>query len=552
MHLIGSNPIDAHPSDVYTTDEAEFGEWCRNHVKKRLAEDPSLKPAGAAAEVRRMRQARLAHRNIQELTDICGADRVRYHVCDVSDGAAVDRVIGQIMAGEQRIDLLVHAAGLNTSAMIAEKDFAEFRTIRDTKVRGYLNLKHALRDHPPAMWCNFGSLAAVTGQRGEADYTAANDFLVTTANTSTDEMTIGWTQWGEAGMVVRDSLTKAYYDDAQYYTMMSNAEGVDHFFRELGTARGSACSAYLGAAELRTFDRLYPGYLEFGADHRKLGFFLRRFTHREPDAVEFECPLSLDVDGYLRQHLVRGTPTLPGSFMAEMAAEAATVLAPELDVVGLRQLVFHKFVKVYPGRPPVPRKVTARIVERTPGGAVVAVRITSDLVAPNGVLLAADQLHFEAGVLLRNGFPAAPHWTPWPRADETSVFDPYYSAESPVALSESFVSTSDTRQHPRGRRARFAFDPGRHRATWARFRVPAMLFDGMVRLTALDATAVSVPTAIAGIDLYRRANDLDLSNLELATTAGKVVAVRADGTVVAAADGIEAAAIDRPLALANS
>jgi NAD(P)-dependent dehydrogenase (short-subunit alcohol dehydrogenase family) len=553
IHIIGSNPIHSYPAEAYTADDAEFVEWCRNHVRTRLAEDPALKPAVAAHEVRRIRHARLAHRNTQELTEICGPGRVRYSVCDVLDGAEVDRVVGEIMAGEQRIDLLIHAAGLNTSAMIAEKDFTEFRTIRDTKVRGYLNLKHALREHPPMTWCNFGSLAAVTGQRGEADYTSANDFLASAAWAATDELTIGWTQWGEAGMVVRDSLTKAYYDDAQYYTMMTNEEGAGHFFRELSTARQSACSAYLGVAELRTFDRLYPGYLEFGDDHGELGFFLRKFVRREPDSVEFECPLSVEVDGYLRHHLVRGTPTLPGSFMAEIAAEAAAVLVPELDVVGLRDLVFHKFVKVYPGTPAGPRKIAARTVERTADGAVVHVRITSDLVAPGGVLLAADQLHFEATVLLCNGFPVAPRWTPWPHTDEVDVPDPYYSAESPVALSDVFVSTSDARRNPRGLRTAFAIDAGRHRPALARFLLPAVLFDGMVRLTALDATAVSVPTSIAGIDLYQRANDLDLAELAVYESAGKVVAVRADGTVVAAADGIEAAVIGRvPLALANS
>ncbi|HEX9335262.1 MAG TPA: SDR family NAD(P)-dependent oxidoreductase, partial [Pseudonocardiaceae bacterium] len=144
MHILGSNPIHSYPVQVYAADDAEFGEWCRNYVKARLADEPSCKPAAAAHEVRRIRHARLAHRNIQELTDICGSGRVHYSVCDVSDGPTVDRVIGEIMAGEQRIDLLVHAAGLNTSAMIAEKDVTEFRTIRDTKVRGYLNLKRAL------------------------------------------------------------------------------------------------------------------------------------------------------------------------------------------------------------------------------------------------------------------------------------------------------------------------------------------------------------------------------------------------------------------------
>jgi hypothetical protein len=452
--------------------------------------------------------------------------------------------------------------------MIAEKDFTEFRTIRDTKVRGYLNLKRALRERPPVTWCNFGSLAAVTGQQGEADYTAGNDFLVSAATWATDidgadELTIGWTQWGETGMVVRDTLTKAYYDEAQYYTMMSNEEGAHHFFLELSPARRSSCSAYMGDAELRTFDRLYPGYLEFGDDQDRLGFFLRKFTRREPDRVEFECTLSLEVDEYLRHHLVRGTPTLPGSFMAEIAAEAAAVLVPDLDVVGLRRMAFHKFVKVYQNRPPVTKKITARIVERTDDGAMVNVRITSDLVAPGGVLLASDELYFETTVLLRRGFPTAPGWQPWQPAEEFGVPDPYYSTGSPVLLTDEFTSTSDPRLHPLGRRARFVLNAGHHQAIWTRFTVPSILIDGMARLTSISSDRsgtvdVSVPTFVEGIDLYQRANDLDLGNVEMFATNEKVVAVRADGTVVAVANNIEAALIgrvptdDKPLMMVNS
>jgi hypothetical protein len=338
---------------------------------------------------------------------------------------------------------------------------------------------------------------------------------------------------------------------------MSNEEGAHHFFLELSAARRSACSAYLGEAELRTFDRLYPGYLEFGGDCQKLGFYLRKCTHRDPDFVEFECPLSLAVDEYLLHHRVRGTPTLPGTFMVEIAAEAAAILAPDLDVVGLRRMAFHKFVKVYQGRQPVAKKIAARIVERTPGGAVVNVRITSDIIAPGGMLLTSDQLHFEATVLLRNGFPAVPGWEPWRPAEEIGVSDPYYSSASPVVLTDEFVSTSDTRLHPRGHRASFTLNAGRHHPIWARFRLPAFLIDGMARMTALSA--VSVPTFVEGIDLYQPANDLDLAGVEIfATPENRVVAVRADGTVVVAANGIESAVIgraateDQPLQMVNS
>jgi len=184
-------------------------------------------------------------------------------------------------------------------------------------------------------------------------------------------------------------------------------------------------------------------------------------------------------------------------------------------------------------------------------------------VAPGGVLLASDQLYFETTVLLRPGFPAGPGWQPWQPAEEFSVSDPYYSTGSPVLLTDEFTSTSDLRLHPIGRRAKFVFNAGRHQPIWRRFTVPAILIDGMARLTSISSDRggtieVSVPTFVEGIDLYQRANDLDLGNVEMFATNEKVVAVRADGTVVAVANGIEAALIgrvstdDKSLLMANS
>src|SRR5262249_35858393 len=143
----------------------------------------------------------------------------------------------QIQENGAPIDLLIFAAGLNRSAPITTKSFDEFRTIRDLKLKGYLNLKSALRGCPPRMWCNFGSLLGFTGQVGEADYASGNDFLATSAQHANrvdgaDEYTIGWTLWGSVGLGAKP-LTKAYFEKAGLYSNMATEEGIHHFLREL-------------------------------------------------------------------------------------------------------------------------------------------------------------------------------------------------------------------------------------------------------------------------------------------------------------------------------
>ena len=119
----------------------------------------------------------------------------------------------QVFACHGRVDLLVHAAGMNRSAALARKPLESFRDVRAVKVGGHRNLRAAFSGRPPRLWCNFGSFIGLTGQIGEADYAAANDFLATAAAASTDggaEFTIGWTLWDEVGIGATRSPARSW------------------------------------------------------------------------------------------------------------------------------------------------------------------------------------------------------------------------------------------------------------------------------------------------------------------------------------------------------
>ena len=101
-------------------------------------------------------------------------------------------------------------------------------------MRGYRNLDSALGDNVET-WCNFGSFIGFTGQSGETDYAAANDFLITAAQAAATrarkEVTIGWGLWREVG-IGTDRSTDPLLEKSKY-TPMSSAEGVYHFLREV-------------------------------------------------------------------------------------------------------------------------------------------------------------------------------------------------------------------------------------------------------------------------------------------------------------------------------
>ncbi|WP_051905110.1 type I polyketide synthase [Streptomyces bicolor] len=572
IYALGSNPVDSYPVGTFDGTDEEFAATRARYIREQLA-------AGGrtVAEINksfdRMTDARAARRNLDRMARHSGAGRVTYLHCDARDEESVRRALDTVHAAHGRIDLLVNAPGLNRSALIQDKIFDEFRRIRDLKLVAHRNLHRALAGRPPRLWCDFGSLLGYFGQRGEPDYASGNDYLATAAAyaakaTGSDEFVIGWTLWDEVGMGA-DELTREYFKRAGSYSHMPVAEGVRHFLAELGTGDRTPSLVHMGAAERATVETFYPGYLterpavaatapagEPGAPARGR-FYLRRTLPTDtgnadtgdrdgPGTVRFECPFGLDTDGYLAGHLVRGVPTLPGTFVTEIAAEAALTLVPDGCVVAFEDLRFLHFLQVREGVAQTPKRITARISERVGDLTTVEVSVTHDVIAPSGVLLVSGKPHFTVRVLVAGAFPTAPKWQRWDGEGEQAVVDPYHVPSAPVLLSGPFRATTDTRRHRLG--ARSVFRPELDPATgpWRQFLMPTVLLDALARTGVLDPVdglvPVAAPLSIRRIDLYQSANDLDLAQTHGAldlyvTQPGFTAAPRSGNRFVAVAPG---------------
>ncbi|MCI2416139.1 SDR family oxidoreductase [Saccharopolyspora sp. K220] len=531
LHLVGSNPLDSYPAEVFAASDDEFASRRKGWLREQMVQRPGTPVAQLNREYDRMVEARQARQNIAEMSRSSGA--VHYRACDVTDPHAVQRLVDDIIAAESKIDLLINAAGRSSSTRLERKDFAEFRRVRDVKLLAHRNLKRALAGRQVGTWCNFGSLLGFFGQVGETDYASANDFLAAAGEFSArvagaDELTIGWTLWGGTGMGAGGLISK-YYERSATYSNMSVSEGVHHFLRELHAPVRDPHTVHLGEAERSTVTHFYPDFFDSdevrGTRDRVTGarvprtapddFYLRRAVSEEDDSLLCECPMDLVTDGYLRGHLVRGHPTLPGLFVVELAAEAALRLRPDREVVGYQDVRFDRFIQVRDDMPTQPKRIRATVLDSTDDLVTVEVRITSDIVS-QGILAARDKPHFSCRVLLAPQF-ASMRWQPWrPDAAERAVPDPYHLPGSPVALTGPFACTSDTRLHPLGKRARFTPDLADADLVWSAFTMPNLLLDGMARMGVLHLVdgrlmPVAVPTAIRRIDLYQRANDRALA-----------------------------------------
>jgi hypothetical protein len=311
---------------------------------------------------------------------------------------------------------------------------------------------------------------------------------------------------------------------------MRTEEGIHHFLREINLVDRSAATVYLGDAERRAITTHLPAFFEapprrpsFSAAPKEIrrqarsgAFYLGRELTRATDEASFERIFDLGEDGYLQHHMVNGFATLPGTFVPEVAAEAALQLLPNSKVVGFEDAVFHHFLRVYDAQRPSVKNIHAKILRRGDDCEWVQVRVTGDVVAPSGQVLVRDKLHFEIKVLMAERYERAPLWPRWPEAPHTIVADPYHFDAAPVRLTGPFVSTENTRSTPLGKRGRYRLNVAFDDPVFSSFVIPSILLDGLARIAVLNHVAddyipLAAPAAIRRIDIYESGNDCILA-----------------------------------------
>ncbi|AHI01811.1 type I polyketide synthase [Kutzneria albida] len=199
IELVGRTPLPAEPEDPATASAPD-----------KAALRAALIGLGhrSPAEVERLANGILAVREvratIEELRALGGT--VGYHSVDVRDSDSVHRVVKEIHTDHGRIDGVVYAAGVIEDKLVADKTPESFSRVFDTKVSGALALLAAVGELPvaPKFVTLFGSIAATLGNRGQIDYSAANDALQTigatwSARTGNRALTVHWGPWAPAG-----------------------------------------------------------------------------------------------------------------------------------------------------------------------------------------------------------------------------------------------------------------------------------------------------------------------------------------------------------------
>ncbi|MEU0673599.1 SDR family oxidoreductase [Streptomyces sp. NPDC006172] len=249
LELLGRTPAPDGPEDADTAAARTPAA-----LRAALAARGGLKPA----EINRAAELLLAQREIaatlQELTAL--GSRVRYRSVDFREPEAVVQAVKEIHAEHGRLDGVVHAAGVIEDRLIAEKSVESFQRVYGTKATGADALLTALEELParPGFTVLFGSVSAVLGNRGQADYAAANDALETlgtafAARTGHRALTVHWGPWapsaGHSGMVGAE-LAREYA--RRGIRLIDPEEGTAALLRELAWGEESATAVVYTAS----------------------------------------------------------------------------------------------------------------------------------------------------------------------------------------------------------------------------------------------------------------------------------------------------------------
>jgi NAD(P)-dependent dehydrogenase (short-subunit alcohol dehydrogenase family) len=365
-------------------------------------------PALVEKELASLERAQAAQRAINAVQEAGGT--AHYFSVNLTDAERVAEIIEQVRARSGRIDVLLHAAGLERSHSLPDKSPSEFDLVFDVKCDGWFNLLHAIGNMPLGATVAFSSIAGRFGNAGQTDYSSANDLLCKFASSfrstrpATRGIAIDWTAWGGIGMATRGSIPKMM--ELAGIDMLPPEAGIPLIRRELttGGTRGEIVIGQRLGVLLNEWDE--TGGLDTAAhlSEELFGPMVGKITSINAQrGLVIETVLDPKKQPFLYDHQIDGTPVLPGVMGIEAFAEAAHRLLPGWHIATIEDVSFLAPFKFYRYEP---RTVTVEAILNSHGDNVVATcRLTGSRQLPNH---AEPQVttHFTATVRLTKKSPS--------------------------------------------------------------------------------------------------------------------------------------------------
>jgi NADPH:quinone reductase-like Zn-dependent oxidoreductase/NADP-dependent 3-hydroxy acid dehydrogenase YdfG/acyl carrier protein len=138
--------------------------------------------------------------------------RVKVVACDITDRAAVQSMLGNIVSSCPPVSGILHAAMVLDDALIANLDTDRLNKVLAPKMLGAWNLHSLTLNIPLEYFILYSSVTTFIGNPGQANYIAANGSLESLAamrrSMGLPATCIGWGPIGDAGYLTRNQAVK--------------------------------------------------------------------------------------------------------------------------------------------------------------------------------------------------------------------------------------------------------------------------------------------------------------------------------------------------------
>ncbi|MDE0914162.1 MAG: SDR family NAD(P)-dependent oxidoreductase [Planctomycetota bacterium] len=244
FEVIGRSPLPERDEEARFSYATSLVDLRRALIDARSGDTPAEIDAAA----RGILGAREIRATLQAVRSAGGT--VRYQSVDVRARRAFGKCIDQIYDERGRLDGVIHAAGVIEDKLLTQKTQESFDRVFDTKVLGAHTIAQHIREDLRFL-VFFSSISGAFGNRGQADYAAANDHLDKLAHSlakthSGRILSINWGPWEGAGMVGAD-LQSEY--ERRGIGLIPLEGGVQALMRELGARGGGPSQVMLMNAD---------------------------------------------------------------------------------------------------------------------------------------------------------------------------------------------------------------------------------------------------------------------------------------------------------------
>ena len=250
----------------------------------------------------------------------------------------------------------MHGAGIIEDKLVRDKSLESFDRVLRTKSISAFVLSRHLKADSLRFLIFFSSVAGRFGNRGQADYAAANEVVSKLAvalqrRWPVRVCSIAWAPWDKLGMVSPELKREFARRGVE---LLSPTAGRRALWQEIQQGPAAGAEVVVGghvATPLATAVELEPLPL------------LKNATREAASVgtVRFGRVLDPAVDRFLDDHRLDGKPVLPLAFATEMMAEAAQAAWPDLRVVAVRDLQLFKGIVVEGEAIPVAITVRAAV-----------------------------------------------------------------------------------------------------------------------------------------------------------------------------------------------